>query len=219
MKNKKRIVLVLALAMVITTIFTGCGSKIEADGNTLVYGSGDYTAINPALYEHGEINLLLFAGLTAHDGDNQVVPGLAEEWSFDKTTNTYSFTLREGLTFHDGQPLTAEDVKFTIEAIQDPVNGSENASNFEDVKEVKVIDDTHVDIVLTAPNVAMPDYLTIGILPKHLLEGEDMTTSSFNQNPVGAGPYKLASWDMGQAIVLEKFDDYYQGSPNIDLTA
>ena len=59
MKNKKRIVLVLALAMVITTIFTGCGSKIEADGNTLVYGSGDYTAINPALYEHGEINLLL----------------------------------------------------------------------------------------------------------------------------------------------------------------
>ena len=216
MKNKKRIAIILALSMVIATMFASCGSKNDYDSNTLVYGSGDYTAINPALYEHGEINLLLFAGLTAHDGENNVVPGLAETWSFDNNTNTYSFTLREGLTFHDGDDLTAEDIKFTIDAIKDPANGSENASNFEDVKKVKVIDDTHVDIVLTAPNVAMPDYLTIGILPKHILEGEDLTTSSFNQNPIGAGPYKLSSWDMGQAIVMEKFDDYYQGSPNID---
>lgn len=216
MKNKKRIAIILALSMVIATMFASCGSKSDYGSNALVYGSGDYTAINPALYEHGEINLLLFAGLTAHDGENNVVPGLAESWDFDESTNTYSFVLREGLTFHDGEPLTAEDVKFTIEAIKDPANGSENASNFEDVKEVKVIDDTHVDIVLTAPNVAMPDYLTIGILPKHILKGQDMTTSEFNQNPVGAGPYKLVSWDMGQAISMEKFDDYYQGSPNID---
>lgn len=216
MKNKKRIAIILALSMVIATMFASCGSKSDYGSNTLVYGSSDYTAINPALYEHGEINLLLFAGLTAHDGENNVVPGLAESWYFDESTNTYSFTLREGLTFHDGEPLTAEDVKFTIEAIKDPANGSENASNFEDVKEVNVIDDTRVDIVLTAPNVAMPDYLTIGILPKHILKGQDMTTSEFNQNPVGAGPYKLVSWDMGQAISMEKFDDYYQGSPNID---
>ena len=216
MKNKKLLAMTLAIIMIAAILLTGCGSKYEADGNTLVYGSGDYTAINPALYEHGEINLLLFVGLTAHDGENNVVPGLAKSWSFDEATNTYSFTLREGLTFHDGDDLTAEDVKFTIDAIMNPDNGSENASNFEDVKEVKVIDDTHIDIVLTAPNAAMPDYLTIGILPKHLLEGEDMTVSSFNQNPVGAGPYKLVSWDMGQAIVMEKFDDYYQGTPNID---
>lgn len=217
MKNKKLLAMVLMVIMMTTVSLTGCGkAKPVYDSDTLVYGSGDYTAINPALYEHGEINLLLFAGLTAHDGENNVVPGLAESWYFDESTNTYSFTLREGLTFHDGEPLTAEDVKFTIEAIKDPANGSENASNFEDVKEVKVIDDTHVDIVLTAPNVAMPDYLTIGILPKHILKGQDMTTSEFNQNPVGAGPYKLVSWDMGQAISMEKFDDYYQGSPNID---
>ena len=205
---------VLALSLV---LFAGCGGDaIEDDGNTLIYGSSDYTAINPALYEHGEINLLLFAGLTAHDENNNVVPGLAEEWSFDESTNTYSFTLREGLTFHDGEALTAEDVKFTIEAIMDPDNGSENASNFEDVEEIEVLDDTHVDIKLTAPNVAMLDYLTIGVLPRHLLEGEDMTTSSFNQAPVGAGPYKLVSWDMGQSIVMEKFEDYYLGEPNID---
>lgn len=217
-KMRKLLISICAVVLIVfgTVALTGCGNKYEADGNTLVYGSGDYTAINPALYEHGEINLLLFAGLTAHDGENNVVPALAESWNFDEATNTYSFTLRDGLTFHDGEPLTADDVKFTIEAIKNPDNGSENASNFEDVREVNVIDDTHVDIVLDAPNAAMPDYLTIGILPEHILAGQDITTSDFNQNPVGAGPYKLVSWDMGQSIVMEKFEDYYQGSPKID---
>lgn len=215
---KKRILAILmVLIMGLTAVLTGCGSDSrKVDGNTLVYGSGDYTAINPALYEHGEINLLLFAGLTAHDEKDNIVPGLAEDWTFDENTNTYKFTLRDGLTFHDGEPLTAEDVKFTIEAIINPDNGSENASNFEDVKGITVIDDTHVNIELDAPNVAMLDYLTIGILPKHLLEGKDMTTADFNQNPVGAGPYMITSWDMGQSIVMEKFDGYYQGTPKID---
>ena len=221
MKSKSKIILLLLAVMALCLAMAGCGgedtaAEPEADGNTLVYGSGDYTAINPALYEHGEINLLLFAGLTSHDGEDQVVPGLAKEWDFDADANTYHFTLRDGLTFHDGEPLTAEDVKFTIEAIQNPDNASENASNFEDVEEVTAVDDTHVDIKLTAPNEAMPDYLTIGILPKHILEGQDMTTSDFNQNPVGAGPYKLVSWDMGQSIVMEKFDNYWQGEPKID---
>lgn len=215
-KTIKALTAVLA-AVVMCLCFTACGGdKAADDGNTLVYGSGDYTAINPALFEHGEINLLLFAGLTAHDENNDIVPALAEEWNFDEATNTYEFTLREGLTFHDGEPLTSEDVKFTVEAIMNPDNGSENASNFEDVVAVDAPDELHVNIKLKAPNVAMLDYLTIGILPKHLLEGEDMTTSDFNQNPVGAGPYKLVSWDMGQSITMEKFDNYYKGEPNID---
>ncbi len=64
------------------------------EGTTLIYGSGDYSAINPALYEHGEINSLLFLGLTAHDKDNNVVPGLAETWSWNEEARTYTFTLR-----------------------------------------------------------------------------------------------------------------------------
>ena len=223
MRLKKTLIMIAVLAGCLACLcLSGCGGgepaaeETGADGNTLVYGSGDYTAINPALYEHGEINLLLFAGLTAHDGSDQVVPDLAKEWEFDEDTLTYHFTLRDGLTFHDGEPLTAEDVKFTIEAIQDPDNASENASNFEDVEEVTAVDDTHVDIRLSSPNEALPDYLSIGILPKHILEGQDMTTSDFNQNPVGAGPYKLVSWDMGQSIVMEKFDGYWQGAAKID---
>ncbi len=217
-RAKRGFLSAIILAMAAVMLLGGCGGgNGDANtGNALVYGSGDYTAINPALYEHGEINLLLFAGLTAHDAENNVVPGLAESWSFDDESNTYQFKLREGLTFHDGEPLTAEDVKFTIEAVMNPDNGSENASNFEDVESVEVIDDTHINIKLAAPNAAMPDYLSIGILPKHILEGEDMTTAAFNQNPIGAGPYKLTAWDMGQSITMEKFDDYYQGVPKID---
>jgi peptide/nickel transport system substrate-binding protein len=183
---------------------------------TLVYGSGDYSSINPALYEHGEINSLLFLGLTAHDKDNKVVPGLAKEWKWDEEAMTYTFTLRDGLAFHDGQPLTSADVKFTFEVIQDETNGSENISNYEDIVAIDTPDDKTIVFTLSAPNSAMPDYLTMGILPKHLLEGKNIPEDSFNQNPIGAGPYKLTAWDIGQSITMEKFDDFCLGVPKID---
>ena len=112
------------------------GTDKSTEQTTLVYGSGDYTRINPAMDEHGEINILLFNGLTAHDGENQVVPGLAKDWTFDEEACTYTFHLEEGVTWHDGEPFTAEDVRFTIQAIMDPENGSENAPNFEDVEKI-----------------------------------------------------------------------------------
>lgn len=211
---KKKLLLILTIVMMVG-IFAGCGGN-KLEGKTLVYGSGDYTAINPALYEHGEINSLIFLGLTSHDAENKVAPGAAESWEFDSATNTYTFKIREGLSFHDGEALTAEDAEFTIQAIMDPDNGSENASNFEDVVRVEAVDELTLELELSAPNAAMPDYLTIGILPKHLLEGKDLTTDSFNQEPVGAGPYMLTDWQQGQSITLQKFDDFYLGSPKID---
>lgn len=183
---------------------------------TLVYGSGDYTRINPALDEHGEINLLLFDGLTSHNGKNEVAPGLAKSWEFDETACTYTFHLEEGVVWHDGEPFTAEDVKFTIEAVMDPENASENAPNFADVEEITVTDEHTVSFRLSAPNVAFLDYMTMAVLPEHLLAGEDMQTSDFFRAPVGTGPYKLESWDVGQAIVLTKNEDYFKGTPHID---
>ena len=210
-KGKKWIGVGIACALVMLP-----AANVFADDTTLVYGSGDYTRINPAMDEHGEINILLFNGLTAHDGDNQVVPGLAESWDFDEATDTYTFHMAKDVKWHDGEPVTAEDVKFTIEAIMDPENGSENAPNYEDVEEITVIDDNTISFKLDAPNVAFLDYMTMAVLPKHLLEGEDMQTSDFFRHPVGTGPYKLESWDEGQAIVLKKNDDYFKGAPEID---
>ena len=216
---KKAISMVLALTM--TVLLAACGDKNTAEvkteeGSTLVYGSGDYTRINPAMGEHGEINVLLFNGLTAHDGDNQVVPGLAESWDYDETTYTYTFHIRDGIHWHDGEPFTAKDVQFTIEAIMDPDNGSENAPNYEDVEEITVVDDQTISFRLAEPNVAFLEYMTMAVLPSHLLEGEDMQESDFFRHPVGTGPYRLERWDVGQSIVLTKNEDYYLGAPKID---
>lgn len=192
------------------------GTEAGENGTTLVYGSGDYTRINPAMDEHGEINILIFNGLTAHDGENQVVPALAKDWTFDEASCTYTFHLQQGVKWHDGEEFTADDVKFTIEAIMDPENGSENAPNYEDVEQITVEDPCTISFQLDAPNVAFLDYMTMAVLPKHLLEGEDMQESDFFRHPVGTGPYKLADWEEGQAITLEKNVDYFQGEPNID---
>ncbi len=192
------------------------GAAFAAGEGLLIYGSQDYASINPALYEHGEINSLLFLGLTAHDEKGGVKPGLAKEWKWDEKAMTYTFKLRDGLTFHDGAPLTSADVKFTFEAVQDEANGSEIASNYEDITAIAAPDPQTVIFTLKAPNAAMPDYLTLGILPKHLLEGENIPEADFNQNPIGAGPYKMTAWDMGQSISMEKFDDFCLGQPKID---
>ena len=213
MKRKSLTGLVLAGVLMLVP----AAAVFAEEGNdTLVYGSGDYTRINPAMDEHGEINILIFNGLTSHDGNDQVAPGLAESWEFDEESCTYTFHLAENVKWHDGEPFTADDVKFTIEAIMDPENGSENAPNYEDVQEITVVDDHTVSFKLDAPNVAFLDYMTMAVLPKHLLEGEDMQTSDFFRHPVGTGPYKLESWEEGQAITLVKNEDYFKGEPNID---
>ena len=214
---KKGVLTMAGVLLTVSLVSAGTTVPVLAEEETtLVYGSGDYTRINPAMDEHGEINILIFNGLTAHDGDNQVVPGLAESWDFDDETNTYTFHMAEDAKWQDGEPVTAEDVKFTIEAIMDPENGSENAPNYEDVEEINVIDDHTVAFKLEDKNVAFLDYMTMAVLPKHLLEGEDMQTSDFFRNPVGTGPYKIESWDEGQAITLVKNEDYFKGEPSID---
>ncbi len=238
---KKRMGKAAALLMAVTMVcgmLAGCGSngsekvpetakaqteagaaesgEAREGGGTIVYGSNDYTRINPAMDEHGEINVLIFDGLTDHDGNNEVVPRLAKSWDYDEENFTYTFHLEEGVKWHDGEPFTAEDVKFTIEAIMDPANESENAPNYEDVESITVIDDHTIEFKLSAPNVAFLDYMTMPILPKHLLEGENMQESDFFRAPVGTGPFKLAKWDEGQQIVLEKNEDYFAGPAKID---
>ena len=85
---KKGLLTMAGVLLTVSLVSAGTTVPVLAEEETtLVYGSGDYTRINPAMDEHGEINILIFNGLTAHDGDNQVVPGLAESWDFDDETN------------------------------------------------------------------------------------------------------------------------------------
>ena len=211
---KKMLSLLLALTMVLA-LFSGCGGTTD-NSSTLVYGSGDYDSINPIMNEHCEIKHLLFDSLVKRDGEGNLVPSLATQWSYDEASMTYTFQLRGDVKWHDGESFTAEDVRFTIEAIRNPENGSENAPNYEEVKEINVISDTEIAFVMTEPNYAFPDYMTMSILPEHLLQGEDMWESDYFKNPVGTGPYKLDSWDVGQAIIMVKNEAYFDGAPSID---
>ena len=211
---KKRFALLLALVMALG-LFAGCSGDTGAD-NTLIYGSGDYDSINPIMNEHCEIKHLLFDSLVKRDGDGNLVASLAESWVYDETSMTYTFTLRDDVKWHDGEAFTSEDVKFTIEAIMNPDNGSENYPNYEEVSEIKVISDTEIAFVLSEPNFAFLDYMTMSIMPEHMLQGEDMWESDYFKNPIGTGPYKLENWDVGQAITLVKNEDYFAGAANID---
>lgn len=194
-------------------LLTGCDSGGEA-GNQMIFGSDRYVSINPALYQRREIDSLLFSGLTAYDKNNQVVPDLAKSWEFSQTDNVYTFHLRSDVKWQDGKPFTAEDVQFTLNAIMDPANNSALASDFEDVVGVDVVDDHTVRIAMAAPSPSLLDNLTVGILPAHLLKDKDLRTDSFNQSPVGTGPYRLKKWDKDQ-IVLEANSLYYGSQPKL----
>ena len=189
---------------------TACGRD-----NTLIYGSEDYDRINPAMDARREIDLLIFDGLTDHDEKNQIVPRLAERWDYDADSLTYTFYLAKNVEWHDGEPFTAEDVKFTFEAIMDGSNRSCHAPDFEDVAEITVLDKYTVAIRLGQVNAAFLDYMTMPILPKHCLEGENWQESDFFHEPVGTGPYRLTDWDKGESITLKRNKDYFAGSASI----
>lgn len=210
----KRRCTLLLLAVVLILNLAACGTTTNA--STLVYGSGDYDSINPIMNEHCEIKHLLFDSLVKRDGDGNLVPSLAKSWSYDKDSMTYTFELRDDVKWHDGEKFTAEDVKFTIEAIQNPDNESENLPNYVEVERIQVDSDTEIAFVLSEPNYAFLDYMTMSIVPEHLLQGEDMHESAYFKHPIGTGPYKLESWDVGQAITMVKNEDYFDGAPKID---
>ena len=210
--------LLLCMAFALLALAGGCGGERadEAHGAQLVYATKDYEEINVLVDEYAEIGLLLFDGLMRRDENDAIVPALAESVEYDPETYTYVFHLREGVHWHDGKPLRAADVKFTIEAIKNPLVDSLHAPNFEEVREITEVDDRTVRIRLSAPNAAFLDYMMQPILPAHLLAGQDLTTTGFFRSPVGTGPFRTESWEAGKEIVLVKNEDYYRGAPKID---
>ena len=142
------------------------------------------------------------------------------------------FHLRPGVTFHDGHVLDARDVKFTFEAIMNPKNLSPRVSSYEAVKEVVVADDLTVKVVYS--RLFSPALISwaMGILPEHLLNREaldrearergkdpaefSLRDSRFNRHPVGCGPFTFQTWESDQYIMLEAFDQYWEGKPNYE---
>lgn len=205
----------MCLALCLTSMPANAADEMA---NTLVYAGENEDTINPLLNNHQELPTIIFSGLMKYDAKGQPVPELAESFTYDKGTHTYAFKLRDGVKWHDGKPLTVEDILFTYEALtKDKTLASSITSNYEDIKSITAPDAQTVIFTLSKPNAAMLDNFTIGILPKHLFAGKDINTAPANQHPVGTGRYKFVEWDTaGGMIILEKNKDYYGKVPNID---
>ena len=170
------------------------------------------------------VNRLLFSGLIRFDERGLPQADLVEGWGVSEDGTIYNFTLREDAVWHDGTPVTSDDILFTVERMQ-----SAGSLYPEDIKdlwekiEVTQLNDKNFKFTLPEPYVPFIDYLTFGILPKHLLDDvplEQMPDAEFNINPVGTGPYRFDHLlvEDGQitGVVLTISDTYYGVEPYLE---
>jgi peptide/nickel transport system substrate-binding protein len=180
---------------------------------------GSPRALNPLLDRANpvdrDIDRLIFSGLTRFDPAGQPAPDLAH-WSLSADQTTYTFVLKPTLKWHDGQPLTAGDVAFTVSLLQDPAYpGPADVGQLWRSVKVQVVNPQTVTFTLPEPFAPFLDYTTVGLLPKHLLDGKtaaDLPNLDFNLKPVGAGPFAFRRWltegDRVTGVALAAFADY-----------
>ncbi len=182
---------------------------------------GDVKILNPLLTDSNastDINKLIFSGLTQFDGKGQSVADIAKSWTTSADYRTYTFELRPDVYWHDGVALTAEDVAFTIGLIQNPDTGAAQAENWKGVK-TDVLNAHSVRFTLPASYPSFLSVTNVGILPKHILNGtnpQNMRLASFNQKPIGSGPFSFDTMTANGIVTLKRNDRYYGGKPLLD---
>lgn len=159
---------------------------------------------------------LLFNGLVKYDKDLELTGDLAQSWEIKDEGLRIIFHLRKNVRWHDGEPFTAEDVKFTYEKLIDPAVATPYSGDFMKVKSLNVLDPYTVEVIYTEP--FSPGLASWGmwIMPRHILKDKDLHTFSFSQNPVGTGPFRLKSWKRQDKIELTAHPDYFEGKPYLE---
>jgi peptide/nickel transport system substrate-binding protein len=160
-------------------------------------------AIDSVLYSN------VFEGLTRFMSDGSVVPGLAESWEISDDGLTYTFSLRSGVTFHDGTTMDAEDVKFTLDRILAEDSANAQKALYAAISAVEVVDAATVRVTLSEPNGNMLFNLAWGdaviVAPESI--------ENIKQQPVGTGPFKFDSWTQGDSIQISQYADYWGQQP------
>lgn len=167
----------------------------------------------------GFIAAQIFDSLLQYDVNGNIVPGLAKYFEVLPDEGAYLVVLRDGVRFHDGKPLTVEDVKFSFEELI-PKYDTFGVEYFAGTK-VEILNSTTVKIkpgkFLPAIQIPLMASIDTAILPKHLLEGKDYYQSGFVMNPIGTGPFKFKEWVKGSHMILIKNPDYWdKGKPLLD---
>lgn len=165
---------------------------------------------------------LIYGGLLKYDEAGNIIPDLAKAYSINPEQTVYTFELRDDLRWHDGQPLTADDVIFTVTNIKNLDFGSPFKSSFNGIS-VKKINDQTVQFILEKPFAPFLSTLTIGLLPEHLwysIPAFGASLAELNTKPIGSGPYKFKSLSRDasgnlKTYTLEAYDHYHLGAPYI----
>lgn len=201
----------------------------HVEGGTYAEGvQGPLETINPLFATtSAEVSAsrLVFAGLLSYDVTNALRGDIASNWKVENEGRRYVVDMREDVRWHDGKPVTADDVVFTVERIKNPMTRAVNGRSWAGVTAIKA---GPYKVVFDLPAAFAPfphTFLTFGILPKHLLEKvkpESMREDSFNRNPIGTGPFKftrLQVIDPSQdrlVVYLESNKNFLRGAPKLD---
>lgn len=157
----------------------------------------------------------VYESLTSYDEKTNIVPALAQSWEITNGGKTYTFKLRPNVKFHNGQAMTAEDVKYSIERVLDPKTASPWRSWLEPIKEIKIVDPLTVQMNLDAPYPLLGSFAGMraaGIIPKGLAERENLKIKG-----IGTGPFKLVEYVPQDRIVYARNPDYWdQPLPYLD---
>ena len=190
-------------------------------GGTYVEGlAGRPSYINPILCQYNQVDRdlvsLIFSSLTDIDERGEIVPALARDWDVSDDGLVYTFYLRRDVIWHDGEPFTADDVLFTLGAIQhEDYSGPPELGEIWRTVEVEKINDYTVTFTLQAPLATFLDYTTVGMLPEHLLAAvpaAELMRDQFNVRPVGTGMFEVHEVS-GDHVVLAANEDYYGSKP------
>ena len=191
------------------------GAQTPNRRELVVAQSGDVSHLDPHLSTHVfeiTVTLNLYDNLISRHPDGKLYPGLASEWKLLNPT-TWQFKLRPGVKFHNGDPLTSADVKFSIERTYDPtVKGSIVRTVLTSVDRVETPDDLTVNILTKKPDLLLPARLAFyggQIMPKKYFQAVGQET--FDVKPIGSGPVKFVEWVKDERVVFEGFRDYWQG--------
>ena len=199
--------LVMASALASTVATAG---TIRLGHDVGYAGAESLDPISPSRFF--EANQMLYSRLIRQGQDGQPSPELATEWSASADAKTWTLTLRKGVKFHDGSDLTAADVKYTLERINDPKIDSPVAAVLGIIREVNVLDDQRFEIKLSAPHADLPlllmDY-RVRIIPEG--SGDNIAKTG-----IGSGPFMLEELDSEGTTVLVANPNYWEGKPAAD---
>lgn len=208
-------------------VFTGAFAQDEAQQGgvwrmALQANPTAYPITAPGALVDLLVNKTMYNSLVQYkltDGQVEVVPDLAVSWESNDELTEYTFKLRNDVLWHDGEPFTAEDVKFTFDSVLDPEVNAQFSGPVSAIDSVEVVDDETVVFTLQMPFAPFPVMLGYNqaIVPKHLLESQDLNQpAEFLAAPVGTGPFKFMELSQGSHLRLEANEDYFDGRPNLD---